>query len=272
MFLEILRTLLQVLVIFSILIIAFGLAFYMLMFNEQSKANSTPLLSILRTFVMMLELEYIASFNDQYVDGRPDTLPYGNLTLAFLVVFVLFMPILLINLLIGLAVGDIESVQRDARLKRLAMKVELHLAIERKMPPMLRNYAKLTEHRDFPNKRMPVLTHIFALFAKKQKDSKIPNYTDTTQLDDVLQEMLKHKVRMRDIQSTLDKNSQLLRKIMEKLEIYTEEEGWDEGGEFSTDDSDNDSKNRPKRLRKRSNEQPSFFKSAVTSLWKGKKK
>lgn len=49
---------------------------------------------------MMLELEYSATFNDDYVDGRTDTLPYGNLTLAFIVVFVLLMPILLINLLV----------------------------------------------------------------------------------------------------------------------------------------------------------------------------
>lgn len=56
------------------------------------------------------------------------------------------------------------------------------------------------------------------------------------------------------------------------MEIYTEEEGWDEGGEFSTDDSDNDSQNRPKRLRKRSLEDANFLTSAVISLSKGRKK
>ncbi|GFR58682.1 transient receptor potential cation channel subfamily A member 1 [Elysia marginata] len=123
MFLEILRTLIQVLCVFSILFIAFGLSFYMLLYKEESKAYSTPQLSLLRTFMMMLELDYMASFNAQFVDGEPDTLHFGNLTLIMLVVFVLFMPLLLINLLIGLAVGDIESVQSNARLKRLAMQV-----------------------------------------------------------------------------------------------------------------------------------------------------
>lgn len=37
--------------------------------------------------------------------------------------FMILMPILLMNLLIGLAVGDIESVRRNAQLKRLAMQV-----------------------------------------------------------------------------------------------------------------------------------------------------
>lgn len=39
------------------------------------------------------------------------------------VLFMILMPILLMNLLIGLAVGDIESVKRNAQLKRLAMQV-----------------------------------------------------------------------------------------------------------------------------------------------------
>lgn len=39
------------------------------------------------------------------------------------------MPILLMNLLIGLAVGDIESVRRNAQLKRLAMQVSIRYFI-----------------------------------------------------------------------------------------------------------------------------------------------
>ena len=68
--------------------------------SQESKAYSTPELSLLRTFMMMLELDYMASFNAQFVDGEKDTLHFGNITLILLVVFVLFMPILLINLLV----------------------------------------------------------------------------------------------------------------------------------------------------------------------------
>lgn len=127
MFLEILRTLVQVLCVFSILIIAFGLSFYILLsievrqlgsntttflfqqkflFNQfffskqESKAFSTPPLSLLKTFMMMLELDYMASFNEQYTDDREDTLHFGTLTLTLLTIFVLLMPILLMNLLV----------------------------------------------------------------------------------------------------------------------------------------------------------------------------
>lgn len=46
----------------------------------------------------------------------------------------ILMPILLMNLLIGLAVGDIESVRRNAQLKRLAMQVISFLFVEISIP------------------------------------------------------------------------------------------------------------------------------------------
>lgn len=50
--------------------------------------------------MMMLELDYMASFNQPYTDSDSRTLHFGGLTIFFLVVFVLLMPILLINLLV----------------------------------------------------------------------------------------------------------------------------------------------------------------------------
>lgn len=51
--------------------------------------------------MMMLELDYMNSFNDQFVNYKSETLHFGNLTLVFLTIFVLLMPILLMNLLVG---------------------------------------------------------------------------------------------------------------------------------------------------------------------------
>jgi len=80
----------------------------------------------MRTFAMMLgEIDflntYVHSFNQRGDSDR--TLPFPVITFVILGVFMVFMPILLMNLLIGLAVGDIESVRRNAQLKRLAMQV-----------------------------------------------------------------------------------------------------------------------------------------------------
>ena len=61
------------------------------------------------------------------------------------------MPILLMNLLIGLAVGDIESVRRNAQLKRLAMQVVLHTELERKLPQVWLEKIDKQELIEYPN-------------------------------------------------------------------------------------------------------------------------
>jgi transient receptor potential cation channel subfamily A protein 1 len=63
----------------------------------------------------------------------------------------ILMPILLMNLLIGLAVGDIESVRRNAQLKRLAMQVVLHTELERKLPRMWLEKVSKLELIEYPN-------------------------------------------------------------------------------------------------------------------------
>ena len=56
----------------------------------------------MRTAMMMLELDYMASFNEPFADGDNSTLHFGVLTLFMVAVFVLLMPILLMNLLVSL--------------------------------------------------------------------------------------------------------------------------------------------------------------------------
>lgn len=65
--------------------------------------------------------------------------------------FMILMPILLMNLLIGLAVGDIESVRRNAQLKRLAMQVVLHTELERKLPQIWLERVDKRELIEYPN-------------------------------------------------------------------------------------------------------------------------
>ena len=159
MFLEILQTLIKVLFIFSILIIAFGLAFHILLSRvwkggfraapgdhalrpppAPSPSHVSPLalqgdhlsfitvpMSLMRIFSMMLgEVDFLGTYVQPYylaADAEQPSLPLPLTTFLVLGVFMVIMPILLMNLLIGLAVGDIESVRRNAQLKRLAMQV-----------------------------------------------------------------------------------------------------------------------------------------------------
>uniref|UniRef100_A0AAQ6IJI5 Ion transport domain-containing protein n=1 Tax=Anabas testudineus TaxID=64144 RepID=A0AAQ6IJI5_ANATE len=130
MFGEIMKTLVRIVMLFVYLMLAFGLAFHALMLN-QKQFDSVPL-SVMQTFVMMVgELNYQNNFLETYLNNE---LPFGFLTYFIFVCFVLLMPILLVNLMIGLAVGDIAEVQRNAALKRIAMQIDLHTALEDKLP------------------------------------------------------------------------------------------------------------------------------------------
>lgn len=77
--------------------------------------------------MMLGEIDFLGTYVQPYYDeneSKEKTLPYPIPAFLILGLFMVFMPILLMNLLIGLAVGDIESVRRNAQLKRLAMQVK----------------------------------------------------------------------------------------------------------------------------------------------------
>lgn len=83
-------------------------------------------MSVMRTFAMMLgEIDFLGTYVNPYfsVDGDDKSIPFPFPVFCILGIFMILMPILLMNLLIGLAVGDIESVKKNAKLKRLAMQV-----------------------------------------------------------------------------------------------------------------------------------------------------
>ncbi|XP_063076013.1 transient receptor potential cation channel subfamily A member 1a [Engraulis encrasicolus] len=130
MFREISRTLMSIVSIFIYLILAFALSFYALMLGQ--KNFSEVLLSLMQTFVMMVgEINYQDIFLNPYLKGK---LAFPAITFLVFIAFVLLAPILLVNLLIGLAVGDIAEVQKNATLKQIAMQIELHTNLEKKLP------------------------------------------------------------------------------------------------------------------------------------------
>lgn len=80
--------------------------------------------------MMLGEIDFLGTYIQPfYLEDNGRSLPYPLPAFLILGVFMVLMPILLMNLLIGLAVGDIESVRRNAQLKRLAMQVQLHLIL-----------------------------------------------------------------------------------------------------------------------------------------------
>uniref|UniRef100_A0A1I8PQU6 Transient receptor potential cation channel subfamily A member 1 n=1 Tax=Stomoxys calcitrans TaxID=35570 RepID=A0A1I8PQU6_STOCA len=237
MFLEILQTLIKVLLVFSILIIAFGLAFYILLSkivdpqpNHLSFSNIP--MSLLRTFSMMLgELDFVGTYVNTYYR---DQLKVPVTSFLILSVFMILMPILLMNLLIGLAVGDIESVRRNAQLKRLAMQVVLHTELERKLPKMWLQKIDKMELIEYPNETKCKLGFFDFILRKWfsnpfSEDSSMDVLQFENNDDYINNELEKQRRKLRDISRVLDQQHQLLRLIVQKMEIKTEADDVDEG-------------------------------------------
>ncbi|XP_058054410.1 transient receptor potential cation channel subfamily A member 1 [Anopheles bellator] len=238
MFLEILQTLIKVLTVFSILIIAFGLAFYILLSKvEEPQVNhlsfSSIPMSLVRTFSMMLgEMDFVGTYVQPVHAGD---LPFPLPSFVILCLFMILMPILLMNLLIGLAIGDIDRVRRNAQLKRLAMQVVLHTELERKLPQMWLEMVDKMELIEYPNEKKCKLGFLDSVLRKWFCNPFTDEYKggldlvlDNTE-DYLALELEKQKRKLRDITCALDTQHQLLRLIVQKMEIKTEADDVDEG-------------------------------------------
>uniref|UniRef100_A0A667Z825 Transient receptor potential cation channel, subfamily A, member 1b n=1 Tax=Myripristis murdjan TaxID=586833 RepID=A0A667Z825_9TELE len=209
MFGEIMKTLVRIVMLFLFLMVAFSLAFYALMLNQVWQGRMI-FLSLAQTFVMMVgELNYQNNFLDALLS---ENLPFPGLTYFIFINFVLLMPILLVNLMIGLAVGDIAEVQRNASLKRIAMQIDLHTALEDKLPYWFMKRVDKPFITIYPNRKCSRVRRL-------QTSSH-----NCTPIDIELQ---KQKNRLKEMSSMLEKQHNLLKLIIQKMEITSEADEYD---------------------------------------------
>uniref|UniRef100_A0A674AGC0 Transient receptor potential cation channel, subfamily A, member 1b n=1 Tax=Salmo trutta TaxID=8032 RepID=A0A674AGC0_SALTR len=205
MFNEIAKTLWKILLLFFFLMLAFALVFHALMLNQKEFERLD--LSGVQIFVMMVgELNYQSNILDIYLDNK---LPFPLLTFYMFVVFVILMPILLMNMMIGLAVGDIAEVKRTAALKRIAMQIELHTNLEEKMPYWLLKRVDQSFFTIYPNrKRYPVCIFLY----------------NPIQTEGDIQCVYLYIIpyRLKEISSVLEKQHDLIKLMIRKMEITSE--------------------------------------------------
>nr|XP_060631461.1 transient receptor potential cation channel subfamily A member 1 [Anolis sagrei ordinatus] len=220
MFWEILRTLIRIAIVFFFLMLAFGLSFHVLLGSQET--YGTPYLSVMQTFAMMLgDINYHDAFLEPMLTNR---LPYPLLSYLILIVFTLLIPILLMNLLIGLAVGDIAEVQKFAALKRIAMQVNLHTNLEKKLPYWFLSRVDQESITVYPNRpRYCGFMSVFQYcFGCDDRASDMPSADTSLEL-----EVLKQKYRLKDIAILLEKQHDLLKLVVQKMEIISEAEDED---------------------------------------------
>ncbi|XP_023246750.1 transient receptor potential channel pyrexia-like [Copidosoma floridanum] len=116
-------------------IVGFSLAFSVLHKNRESFSN--PFVSFLKTVVMLSgELE----FEDVFYDNDAPILYPGTAHLMWLV-FIILITVILANLMMGLAVSDIQELRQSAGLDRLVRRAELVTHLESLLFSKLLDYA-----------------------------------------------------------------------------------------------------------------------------------
>ncbi|CAH3024860.1 unnamed protein product [Porites evermanni] len=116
--------------------------------------------ALLKTFAMTLgELDYENDFIIQKSERH-----YSEAVNVVFVLFCLAMPIILMNMLIGLAVGDIDKIQQKSVMARYVMQVELLLEIEESLPKWILRRVQVDKHEEFPNRSSKLQTKIYEKF------------------------------------------------------------------------------------------------------------
>ncbi|XP_060557142.1 transient receptor potential cation channel subfamily A member 1 homolog, partial [Ruditapes philippinarum] len=120
---RIIKVFMKFLLVFSLLIVAFALSFHCLFQNQEP--FSTIWKSLMRTTSMMIGgPDFVSTFLDE-------TVHFEIISNVFFVIFMLFMAIVVINLLVGLAVSNIHEFQQKADLAKKQMQVKFALELER---------------------------------------------------------------------------------------------------------------------------------------------
>lgn len=136
-------TLVKVLLLWMLFIMAFGTTFFLIVDKEHFNTFGYALMSM---YVMTLgELNY----HDEFLPW--DELAFPTLTNVLFVILVLGMPIIMMNMLVGLAVGDIDKIQQNALMDRYVLQVQLLLDIENSMPMFILKHVQVPSYSEYPN-------------------------------------------------------------------------------------------------------------------------
>ena len=161
------KNVLKVLLICFFLLCAFAFSFHILVgsFSQLQFTNvGTSLVSSLSSVLAIIDLNTFVALE---FDGL---LRFRVLTFIFYVIMVIILPIVLINLLIGLAVGDIAKIQEEAEIDRQVLVITSLSKIDERLLPRsaLVKFCR-TSYTLYPNKTGGSLfSRLKRLFAKSQ--------------------------------------------------------------------------------------------------------
>ena len=218
MLLEVTYSLLRVIIFAVLMFVAFGLAFHILI-GEISQ-YSTPGRSMFTVLVSMVEGIATEEIVEKDSMGM---LSYRGLTYVVIIVMSFLLPVIVINLFIGLAVGDIEKVRENATVTQRQLQIALYSFVD----PIVSFFAPHSVNKEFiivtPNTHRwftnKWLKWIWILWqSSKSAVSLVEN--DTEEADKYVEQEL----RISKMQATMMEMENQLHMLMEQQQKQMEQQ------------------------------------------------
>ena len=219
MFLAITRRAFQVLLICFLFVMSFGLSFYILTGNL--KQYSTIGYSLFVNFGHLLgEIDY-EGFVEEDVAGN---LNFHWLTFMFVVALAILMGIVIMNLLIGLAVGDIDEIRTNAIAEKKMSEVKFFCKLDTIIPSKVLRYVDSPSVTKYPNRQTNIvrkLWHFFWLSLKGGNPSLSDDdvsASDDNSVDHKSTEVSRLKDKVEELQLSQNNIQQTLNQMKEMQE------------------------------------------------------
>ncbi|XP_074625241.1 transient receptor potential cation channel subfamily A member 1-like [Acropora palmata] len=232
MYVEVFLTFIKVIAIFTVFLIGYALVFHVLLIQEDN--FSSVWISFVKTVVMMVgEMDYSDLLSSYVVNSAkvPGTemlyVPLPVLSHIMFMLFVLSVSIILMNLLVGLAVGDIDSIQKTATLRNLIDQATVVDDIQRRYPKWILKYTYQESLVIKPNQNRflkmlqlsgsGITDSGFLDSLRKEQSSEGDGDQDLDNYEE--QRYKKQEKRIKNLQATVDAQTELLKAIADKLQI-----------------------------------------------------
>ncbi len=204
------KLIMKVLIILGVFLLAFSFSFYILVGTVDVLQYSTVPLSLfnqLHTLVGVID--YLGFVTIEQSDD--EMFRFSALVFLFLVVQVIILPIVVINLLIGLAVGDIALIRKEAVITRQAVEVRALSSLDRRILPncLIKQLSK-SSHKHYPNRknwRAWTINFFHKTFDSKnivQREIMSKRNLEVVLKQDQEEEKKKHERRLDQIQEMLE--------------------------------------------------------------------
>jgi len=159
MFLAITRRVIQVLLICLLFMISFSVSLYILVGNLEQYSNIGY--SFFELFGHFLgELNFLFFIREDLNNG----IEFDWLTFIFVIVIAVLLSIVIANMLVGLAVGDIEQIKSDAIVNKKLIEVSFFTLVDSIIPEKLLSRLEVESVTKEPNKKTSLLRRSWRIF------------------------------------------------------------------------------------------------------------